>query len=82
MKYRVLQHRIPPRSLSKESEVVIFHHPSPLRVVTHPCDVASPVWACESELFASPVPISVPVVSPLCDSLSHTSQQHPPRVSP
>ena len=71
MKYRALQDRIPPRSLSEESEVVIFHHPSPLRGVMHPCDVGSPVWACEPELFASPAPISVAVVSPLCNSVSH-----------
>ena len=50
MKYRALQDRIPPRSLSEESEVVIFHHPSPLRGVMHPCDVASPEWACEPEM--------------------------------
>ena len=80
MKYRALQDRIPPRSLSEESEVVIFHHPSPLRGVMHPCDVASPVWACEPELFASPAPISVAVVSPLCDSVSHVSATPASRV--
>ena len=78
MKYRALQDRIPPRSLSEESEVVIFHHPSPLRGVMHPCDVASPVWACEPELFASPVWLSYRRYA----TLSHTSQQRPPRVSP
>ena len=74
IQYQNLQRRVPPRSLSEESEVVIFHHPSPQRFVTRPCDVATPVWVCEPELFASPL------VSPSSGSVSHVSATPASRV--
>ena len=67
LQYLNQQRHVPPRSSSDDSEVVVFHHPSPQRVMTRPYDAASPVWACEPELFASPV------VSQTSKSVSHVS---------